>query len=330
MPGSPGGDSRTVALLRDRTSSERAPARTASKTDSPRAWPRANPRIGRWNRADRGRAKSWDDHVRHVEELAASPGFRQLREQIINAARLKGSDRVLDVGAGTGLLTLAAAAKVGHVIALDSSPAMSRHLETELARRSIDNADVVVGTASELPLADTSIDVVLSNYCFHHLKDEDKHRALSEAIRVLRPNGRLVVGDMMFQIGFGQSRDRAVVFGFARKMLRRGPAGMLRIAKNAIRLLTGRGEYPASVDWWRHALDQAGFAEIAVRALQHEGGIATARRPEPSRPHPIRKPRPNGTTGASSRPGRTRQPLESIRRPSRDGDLRVHASPRDT
>lgn len=314
-----------MALSTSRTGVGRTSDQTASLPDSSLGQWRANRRIGKWNRAKLGRAKSWDNHVRHVEELACSPGFRQLRAEIIAAARLKASDRVLDVGAGTGLLTLAAAPKVGHVIALDSSPAMSRHLETELRRRSIDNADVIVGTASDLPLGDKSVDVVLSNYCFHHLTDEDKHRALSEAIRVLRPNGRLVVGDMMFRVGFGQSRDRAVIFRFARKMLRRGPAGILRIAKNAIRLLTGRGEHPASIDWWRCALDKAGFGEIAVRGLQHEGGIATARRPEPSRPHPIRKPRPRGITGASSRPARTRPPYKS-RRPSRD--RRDHASSR--
>lgn len=258
-------------------------------------------RAGLRNRANPGRAKSWEDHVKDVQELAESPGFRHLREQIIAAAGLEVSDRVLDIGAGTGLLTLAAAPKVARVIAVDSSPAMCRHLEAELTRRSIDNADVLVGSASDLPLPDKSVDLVLSNYCFHHLKDEDKRRALAEAIRVLRPNGRLVVGDMMFQIGLRQARDRAVIFRFAGEMLRRGPAGILRIAKNAIRLLTGRGEHPASIEWWCHALHQAGFGDIVVRALQHEGGIATARRPEPSGIHAIRRapPRTRQSTTAS-------------------------------
>lgn len=253
-------------------------------------------RPGKPNRTSPGRAKSWENHVRHVEELADSPGFRHLRDQIIAAARPKGSDRVLDVGAGTGLLTLAVAPSVAHVIALDSSTAMCRHLETTLSRRSIDNVDVRLGTASELPLADRSVDLVISNYCFHHLDDEDKHRALAEAIRVLRPNGRLVVGDMMFEIGFRHARDRAVIFRFARRMFRHGPAGILRIAKNAIRLLTGRGEHPASTEWWQRALEQAGFGRIEVRALQHEGGIATAQRPEPRRPRAIRGPRAADTS----------------------------------
>ncbi len=229
-----------------------------------------------------GQAKSWDGHVRHIEELANSPGFQRLRAEIIKLACLQPNDRVLDIGAGTGLLTLAAARETAHVTALDISPAMCRHLEDKLVRSSIDNVDVLAGTASELPLADESIDVILSNYCYHHLKDADKRRALTEAVRVLRPGGRFVTGDMMFRIGLMDPRGRAVIANFARQMLRRGPAGMMRLLGNVLRLGSGRGEHPASTDWWRDALDQAGLVEIVVRTLEHEGGIATARRARPS------------------------------------------------
>ncbi|MEO6857378.1 MAG: class I SAM-dependent methyltransferase [Solirubrobacteraceae bacterium] len=217
-----------------------------------------------------------------MEELADSAGFRNLRAEIILLADLHPSDCVLDIGAGTGLLTLAAAGQVAHVTALDISPAMGRHLESKVVESSIDNVDVVVGNASELPLADASIDVVLSNYCFHHLRDPDKRRALSEAVRVLRPGGRFVAGDMMFQIGLAQARDRAVIARFAVRMLRRGPAGVARLLKNLLRHGSGRGEHPAGVGWWRDALENVGFVDVDVRALEHEGGIATARVSRPT------------------------------------------------
>jgi ubiquinone/menaquinone biosynthesis C-methylase UbiE len=214
-----------------------------------------------------------------MEQLARTPGFLSLREEIISLGRLNPDDRALDVGAGTGLLTLAAAPKVSHVTAVDISPAMCRHLNTKLASLPILNVDVLVGNATEVPLASGSVDVVLSNYCLHHLNDADKRQALSEVWRVLRPGGRVVIGDMMFRIGLRSARDRALVAHLAGTMLRRGPAGLLRLLKNALRLLTGRGEHPASADWWHHALHDAGFAEVAVRTLDHEGGIAVARRP---------------------------------------------------
>jgi ubiquinone/menaquinone biosynthesis C-methylase UbiE len=242
------------------------------------------------NQGDPGRSKTWDGHIHDVQQLADSPGFLQLRDEIITAAHLALDDRVLDVGAGTGLLTLAAAPRVAHVTAIDISPAMCRHLEGEFDRRSIKNADVIVASAHDLPLEDGSFDVVLSNYCFHHLTDPDKRRALSEAMRVLRPNGRLVFGDMMFRVGLSQPRDRQVIGRFTVEMLRRGPAGVVRLAKNAARHMAGRGEHPAGIDWWRQELQQAGFSEVELRAMHHEGGIASARRPED---------RPRGSTGGS-------------------------------
>ena len=220
--------------------------------------------------------KSWDDRVADIEQLAETPGFLSLRQEIIERARLEPDDRVLDIGAGTGLLTLAAAPNVRHISALDISPVMCRHLAAKLAGPAGTNVDVLVGDATELPLADRSVDVVLSNYCFHHLSDVDKRRALHEVRRVLRPGGRLVIGDMMFHVGLRDARDRALIAHFLLAMLRRGPAGIVRLLKNALQWASGRGEHPATVGWWQHALEGAGFSAVSVWPLDYEGGIAVA------------------------------------------------------
>jgi hypothetical protein len=62
-------------------------------------------------------------------------------------------------------------------------------------------------------------------------------------------------------------------------MIARGPAGILRLLRNALRVASGRGEHPSRVDWWRQALSETGFADVHARALEHEGGIASGRRP---------------------------------------------------
>jgi len=214
-----------------------------------------------------------------MEQLARSPGFVELRRQIVELAELRPSDRVLDVGAGTGLLTLATAPAAERVIALDVSPAMCDRLEQKLDHAAVANVDVLLGDAAHLSLADASIDVVVSNYCLHHLRDAEKRAALDEIRRVLRPGGRLVFGDMMFNVGVARARDRALILRFIRAMLRRGPAGLIRLMKNALRVLAGRGEHPRDVGWWRDSLTQAGFEDVSVRALAHEGGVAAARRP---------------------------------------------------
>ncbi|MGA2163511.1 MAG: class I SAM-dependent methyltransferase [Solirubrobacteraceae bacterium] len=224
------------------------------------------------------RSKNWDEHVENLEQMASTAGFHALRDTILDLASLRPDERVLDIGAGTGLLTLAAAPQVAHVTALDISSAMCHHLQSKLVQLGIGNVEVLVENATELPFGDASLDVVISNYCLHHLADTDKRGALAEIERVLRPGGRLVFADMMFQLSVIDRRDRAVIGKLVKRMLNRGPAGLLRIARNATRIATGRWEHPTRVQWWQEALLLAGFVDVAVRALDHEGGIASARK----------------------------------------------------
>jgi ubiquinone/menaquinone biosynthesis C-methylase UbiE len=214
-----------------------------------------------------------------VERLAATPAFRDLRDRILERAGLGAHDVVLDVGAGTGLLALAAAPRVARVYALDISQEMCRRLAGKVASGGLGNVEVLPGSATELPLGHGSVDVVVSNYCLHHLSDSEKVQALAELRRVLRPGGRLVFGDMMFRVSLVSRRDRAVILRVVRRMIAHGPAGVLRVLRNAMRVAGGRGEHPARVEWWREALRAAGFDDVSVQALNHEGGVASARRP---------------------------------------------------
>lgn len=217
-----------------------------------------------------------------IEHVCNSTGFVALRERLLELAALRPHETVLDLGAGTGLLSLAAARQAGRVYALDVSGAMCRHLAQKFVAFELRNARVLHASAAHVPLASESVDAVVSNYCFHHLRDDDKARVLSEAMRVLRPGGRLVFADMMFRVGIAGRRNRAVILGFAVSMLKRGPAGALRLLKNAARVLLGRGERPATVAWWRDALLSTGYVDVSVQQLDHEGGVAVARKRLPT------------------------------------------------
>jgi ubiquinone/menaquinone biosynthesis C-methylase UbiE len=236
--------------------------------------------------------KDWDQHVLEAEELARSEGFERLRDEIVRLARPGPDDVVVDVGAGTGLLTLALAPRVAKVWAVDISIAMLGYLAMKAANDGLANVETAPANAVRLPLADRSASLVVSNYCYHHLSDDDKERGLVEVFRVLAPGGRVVIGDMMFRIQMGDQRSRQVVASKIRSFLRRGPAGLLRLLKNALRLLFGRWEQPADADWWRRALERAGYTNIRIRLLEHEGGIITARRAlETRRAHRWRRTR---------------------------------------
>ena len=71
---------------------------------------------------------------------------------------------------------------------------------------------------------------VISALAIHHLDDAGKELALSEARRVLRPGGRLVLCDMMFSLSLEQ-RDRRLVIEKVAGLLKRGPRGLIRILR---------------------------------------------------------------------------------------------------
>jgi hypothetical protein len=98
------------------------------------------------------------------------------------------------------------------------------------------------------------------------------------ARRVLVPGGRLVVCDMMFALTL-ESRNRRLIVSKCVSIARRGPAGWLRIVRNAGRIAAGRWEHPAPPEAWGRMLAARHFTAISTETLEHEGGIACAVRP---------------------------------------------------
>lgn len=245
----------------------------------------------------------WDARVTAWERVCATKAFQTLAAEVMHAAKPSPDDRAVDLGAGTGLLALELAARVERVVAVDASQAMLGRLEERSAREGIDNLEVSHADLRSLPLDDESATLIVSNYAFHHLDDEGKELALAEARRVLQPGGRLIVCDMMFDLSLSR-RDRKVIGTKLWTIARRGPAGFVRIGRNAARVVTGTWEKPAPPEVWQAMLARRKFTDVSIRLFEHEGGLAIATRPRITRTATPRQ-RPAGERGtAGSSPNR--------------------------
>ena len=138
-----------------------------------------------------------------AESIAASAGCGNPTA----LADLKEGERVLDLGSGGGIDCFLAANQVGdsgHVFGLDMTPDMLELARTNQANLGLTNVEFVQGEMENMPLPDSSVDVVISN-CVVCLSP-DKDAVFQETFRVLASGGRVHISDMMSNTDEGPAR----------------------------------------------------------------------------------------------------------------------------
>jgi arsenite methyltransferase len=126
-------------------------------------------------------------------------------------AAVKPGETVLDLGSGAGIDAFLAARETGpsgRVIGVDMTPAMLSRARGNAAKGEFRNVEFRLGEIENLPVADATIDVIISN-CVINLSP-DKPRVFSEAMRALRPGGRMVVSDLVLVAPLPESVRKSV------------------------------------------------------------------------------------------------------------------------
>ncbi len=228
-----------------------------------------------WSR----RVTTWEHHT--------PDGLEKVSKAVLAAADPRPGDQVVDLGCGTGQLSLPLAGRGACVLAVDVSPAMITRLEVNARDRSLAGVEGIALPVENLSLPAQSFDLVVTSYALHHLRDSDKNRVVSAAYRWLRPGGTLVVSDMMFGRG-ATSQDRAIIKSKVKVLARKGIGGWWRIAKNGYRYLVRVQERPVSIAAWKAMFAVAGFTAITASSIVAEAGLVVGRRPMDEPPASMR------------------------------------------
>lgn len=149
-----------------------------------------------------GRAESWDEE--------GSAQLAPVVEAVLESCEARPGMVAIDLGCGSGQVALPLAPRGCFVLAVDLSAGAIELLKKRAAKQGLANVHALTQPIEGFDLAPQSVDLVVSNYALHHLRDGDKKEVVRMSYEWLRPGGQLVIGDMM--LGRGASpEDRAII-----------------------------------------------------------------------------------------------------------------------
>lgn len=150
----------------------------------------------RWDFDGYSWVKDYDRRMRDKTRLR----YNETLAEVARKASVKEGDLVLDIGTGTGNLAVKFLERGCRVIGLDPSSKLLRMAEQEVEQWGERfQIQLCENPFLKIPFPEQTFHVVASTYAIHHLTDDAKRMAIREMKRVLKPNGQIVIDDVMFK-----------------------------------------------------------------------------------------------------------------------------------
>ena len=221
----------------------------------------------------------WADEYDDI--LPRVPEYQMMVKNIVEYAGVKDGDTVLDIGCGTGFLSLKFVDAVEcKLTAIDLSEEMLAVFRDKLNRMNdkgydfLDLIELKPGNAVNLPFKDETFDIVASSAVMHHVTPGEKPTALKEIYRVLKPGGKFLLGELNFDTS-GDHNDIkrlerlmgnfTTLFTLLIESL--GAEVLDKMFDNAKKHLLNHGEYAISIEKWADLCKDVGFDVINREVL---------------------------------------------------------------
>lgn len=140
--------------------------------------------------------KDYDEGMRKTTRLR----YDETLSRVLERASIKDDDKVLDIGTGTGNLAVKFLERGCQVIGIDPSVELLKLAELKVKEwKGRFQIRLCEDPFLQIPFPEQTFNIIASTYSIHHISDEVKRLSIQEMKRVLKPNGQVIIADVMFK-----------------------------------------------------------------------------------------------------------------------------------